>query len=469
MLSNRKTSLKTIVLFWLGIFFAGMLIVFNSVFYFTLKYSFYDKLHSSLILTADSIKDNFLKGYRYKRRLDRVMIIPQSERYGIYPLISIVYNEKLKVIATTTFGLKLDKENMIFHKFPQSFFVVNSPKYGRVLVYTKRINTPLKGFILVATPLSNIESKLDDILLKMVLLTPLFLLLLLIGVNMILNRILNPIKEITRVANKISVGELNQTIPLPKHNDEIRELVTSFNSMVLRLQNGIEMMERFNSDVSHELKTPLTVLKGEIDIALRKERSVEHYKHILEIMLKEVNYLIELVNEMLFLTKLENEGRKKIELVQVDDSLFNVLSQLSKKAKEFGVKLNLVYLDSCEIETNSTLLQALFINLIDNAIKYTPKGGKIDVSLRCQDDRLIFIVEDDGIGIAEEEISKIMDRFYRTEESRNRDEVKGFGLGLSIVQKCLEILDGKISFESELNRGTKVEVELRSVKNVMKM
>ena len=451
---NNKENLKVVVLCWFGVFIALLLIVFNTIFFQMLKHSFYNKISNSLSIISNQVKDEFVPVYGS----NKIVTIPQKLEYPVAPVMISVFGIKnMKVIAQTTMFLDIDLNSYLLSK--DNFFIGKSKKYGKIGIYILRLVSPIKGYIVVATPLHKVDEKLQDILIKMLILNPILLLLVMLGVNMVLNRVLNPIKNITKVANEIGVGDLDRTIPLPMQNDEIKELVKSFNAMVMRLRNGVEMMERFNSDVSHELKTPLTVLKGEVELALRKDRDTTYYKETLKIVLKEVNYLIDMVEEMLFFTKVENEISKK-SMVKIDEILLNVVSKLSIKAKEKNIKLNIDNLDMCDMETNPVLLQTLFINIIDNAIKYSFNDKKIDISLKCKDDCLEFIVKDEGIGIKESEIDKLTQRFYRTEKSRNRN-IKGFGLGLSIVQKLLEILGGNIKFISTENKGTEVKIVIK--------
>jgi len=451
---NNKENLKTIVLWWLGTFIALLLIIFNTIFYQLLKHSFYDRVSSSLSKVSNQVKDEIIP----TTSTNKIVTIPQKLDYPIAPVMIAVFgSQNSKIIAKTVVFLDVELTQLL--ETNQNFFIVKSEKYGKIGIFISKIVSPIKGAIVVATPLYKIDIKLQDILIRMLVLNPILLLLLLLGANVILDRILNPIKEITKVANEISVGDLDRIIPLPPQDDEIRDLVKAFNSMVIRLRNGIEMMERFNSDVSHELKTPLTVLKGEVELALRKDRSVDYYKETLNIVLKEVNYLIEMVEEMLFFTKLENEIDKK-ELVKVDEVLLNVVSKLSHKAKNSDIKLNIKKITPCSFETNPILLQTIFINIIDNAIKYSFKNRNIFISLECDNNKLIFEVQDEGIGIKQENIDKLMDRFYRTDDSRNRN-IKGFGLGLSIVKRVLEVLDGKIEFSSIPNQGTLVKIVIK--------
>ena len=450
---NNKENLKTIVLWWLGTFIALILIIFNTIFYELLKSSFYTRVQNSLSIVSHQVKEEFIP-----INSQRIVTIPQKLEFPISPvMIAVLGAKKMKIIAKTV--VFLDIKMYPYLKSDENFFIVQSKKYGKIAIYISRIISPIKGYIVVATPMQKVDIKLEDIFIKMIILNPILLLLLLLGANVILDRILNPIKEITKTANDICIGKLDKTLPVPTQNDEIQELVKAFNSMVIRLKSGIEMMERFNSDVSHELKTPLTVLKGELEIALRKDRDIEYYKNTIKTALNEVNYLIDMVEEMLIFTKLDSEANKN-ENIKVDEMVLNLLSKFSRKAKLKNINIEIQKLDMCELHTNPILLQTTFVNIIDNAIKYTPENKNIYISLINKDKEIEFIVEDEGIGISKEDIKNITDRFYRSELSRNR-EIKGFGLGLSIVKKCLEILNGDIFIESELNKGTKIKIVIK--------
>ena len=456
---NNKENLKTIVLWWLGTFIALILVIFNTIFYTMLKHSFYDRVENSLSIIANQVKDNFIP----IDSPNKIVTIPQKLDYPVSPVMIAVFGAKnMKIVAkSVTF---MDIKIGDYLKSYQDNVIVYTEKYGKVAIKIIKIISPIKGYIVVATPLYKIDIKLQDIFIKMIILNPILLILLLLGANIILDRILNPIKNIIKTANEISVGDLDRIIPLPLQDDEIKELVKAFNAMVIRLRNGIEMIHRFNSDVSHELKTPLSVLKGEIELALRKERSVDYYKETLNISLKEVNYLIEMVEEMLLFTKIENEVGN-LENVKLDEVLLNVISKLSQKADSKNIKIELEKLDIIEMNTNKFLVQTIFINIIDNAIKYSKEeGGKILISLFKEDNNIIFKVKDNGIGINENEIENLTERFYRVDKARNRG-IKGFGLGLSIVQKALEILDGEIQFLSEENKGTEVIIKFKGLKN----
>jgi len=452
----NKENLKTIVLWWLGTFIALILIIFNTIFYQMLKYSFYDKIKNSLVLVSNNVKDNFIPP-----SINKIVTIPPRLDYPISPVMISVFGAKnMHIIAKSVTFMNINLGNYI--KTNQEFLIAHNKKYGKIAIHITKIIAPIKGYIVVATPLYRVDLKLQDIFIKMIILNPILLILLLFGTNMILDRVLNPIKEITKAANEISVGDLDRIIPIPSQNDEIKELVLSFNSMVIRLRNGIDMIRRFNSDVSHELRTPLTVLKGEMELALRKDRDKEYYKNVLKSSLKEIDYMIDMVEEMLMFSKIDSEVEQK-ENVNLDEVLLKVVSKLSFKTKSKNLRIEFEKTEPIEIKSNPFLINAIFINIIDNAIKYSKENGVIKISLYKDDGNIIFEVMDTGIGIKKEDLKYLTDRFYRSDVSRNRN-IKGFGLGLSIVQKALDTIGGKIKFDSILDKGTIVTIKITNNK-----
>lgn len=453
---NNKENLKKIVLWWLGTFIALILIVFNTIFYQTLKYSFYDRVKNSLILVSHKVQENFSPP-----SINKVITIPSRLDYPISPVMVAVFGGKnMQIIAKSVTFMDINLGKSL--KENQEFIIAHNKEYGKIAIHIIKIVAPIKGYIVVATPLYRVDLKLQDIFIKMIILNPILLILLLLGTNMILDRILNPIKEITKAANEISVGDLDRIIPIPSQNDEIKELVLAFNSMVIRLRNGIDMIHRFNSDVSHELRTPLTVLKGEIELALRKDRDKEYYKNVLKKSLKEIDYMIDMVEEMLMFSKIESEVEEK-EDVNLDELLLKVVSKLSFKAKHKNLKIEFEKIEPIKIKSNPFLINAIFINIIDNAIKYSREFGIVKISLYKDDENIIFEVMDTGVGIKKEDLEHLTERFYRSDISRNRD-IKGFGLGLSIVKKALDTIDGKIKFDSILGKGTIVTIKIKDKK-----
>ena len=307
--------------------------------------------------------------------------------------------------------------------------------------------------------LKEINSKLTEVKNSLFVLEPILLLFLIFAASKLIDKILRPIKNITDTANNISVTDLSQTIKQPSSDDEIKQLVDSFNLMIKRLNTEVKQIEQFNSDVSHELKTPLTVIKGEIEITLNKTRESDYYIRTLKTIENESNQIQQIIDNLLMLTKYTKSNiQQTFETISLDSLLLDIINHYNIQLQKKNIKLHLEKFESIELKGNKQLISIIFSNLIDNAIKYTQNDKNIYIEL-YKIDKIYFIVKDEGIGIEKEQLSKVMDRFYRIDESRNK-KIKGFGLGLSLVKNSVELHDATIKIDSNKDKGTIVEVIL---------
>lgn len=440
-------SLKTKVLFWFGAATLMVLILFNVAIYHFLeqntKLSIQNKLYNKAVFINDSIKaKKSVKELLENKELESFDVAIIKEDKIIFKKGDIPFEPLLPFLE--------DKK---------SFFVFNQ---GDVLngLYIFKITEPFEGAIFFLEQNINKEINKDSQKVKeiLIVLEPILFFLLIFIASKLTDKILKSIKNITQTANTIYVTDLSQQIPQPKYDDEIKDLVDSFNKMIQRLKSGVELLEQFNSDVSHELKTPLTVIKGEIEITLNKVREPEYYMKSLETIKSETNQIQTIVDNLLMLTKYTKENiEQTFTSCSLDSLLLETINKYNKQLKDKNIKLHLQKFESVTIEGNSLLLSTIFSNLIDNAIKYTPNDKNIFISLYLKEDEIHFMIEDEGIGIKKEQLEKVMDRFYRVEESRNK-KIKGFGLGLSIVKNSVELHDATITIESVVNVGTKVEI-----------
>lgn len=421
----KFNSLKIKILLWFG----SVLIVIVSIFSFLAVYFFNKSIKESiknrLYKEAVYIENN-LKNFSYNEKLSNLEVL-------IYKNNKIIFKSK-------NFNEQVD--------FNKNFQIIDlGEKLKAVFIY-KNDN---KKIILIQ---KNIDDKTENLEDTLLILDPILIIILLLLASKLIDKILQPIEKTTELAKKITIQNLNETLPLPKNYIELQNLVSAFNEMIKRLNEGAKKIEKFNSDVSHELKTPLTIIKGEIDLALRKERNIDYYKNSLKKINNEISNLQKIINSLLLLTKnLNNQNNKLIEL---DDALLEIIDKFENKLKEKNLKLHIKKFEKVYFKADRYLISIIFSNIIENAIKYTPKNKNIYVSL-YQDSNIHFIVQDEGIGIKKDEISKITDEFYRVDESRNK-KIEGFGLGLSIVKKIVEFYNGKIIFTSKVSKGTKIEV-----------
>ena len=228
----------------------------------------------------------------------------------------------------------------------------------------------------------------------------------------------------------------------------------------LKMIKSIKQIKRFSSDVSHELKTPLTAMKGEIEVALKEPRSQEEYQKILYSNLEEVDTLQSIVKNLLMLTYLEKESLKsKFTPQNLDDVLLKAIEDLIIVGSQKNIIFEMTELESVTVIGDEILLKTVFSNLIENAIKYSPYHTTIFISLSAANHMAHFRIEDEGNGLEEEKLNLIFERFYRADDSRSK-KIKGFGLGLSIVQQIIDVHDGSITVKNRKPQGLEVEVTL---------
>lgn len=318
------------------------------------------------------------------------------------------------------------------------------------------------GIVQVGSPLEEIEEALRQLLLILLVAVPSVLILAVVGGLFLANKALRPVDEITNTARKIgSSGDLSQRIRLKrKVDDEIGRLAATFNEMIAKVENSFQQIKRFTADASHELKTPLTILRGEIEVGLKRLRTPEEYQKILASNLEEVKHMSRMVEDLLTLARADMgalELRK--EVVDLGGLVREVWEEVRLWAEDKGVELLFQEDGEARIMGDRGRLRQLALNLIDNAIKYTPSGGRVELRVVRDGDEVTFSVADTGEGIPAEDLQRIFERFYRVDKARSRQR-GGTGLGLSICKWIAEAHGGRISAESELGRGSKFHVFL---------
>jgi heavy metal sensor kinase len=278
-------------------------------------------------------------------------------------------------------------------------------------------------------------------------------------------RALAPVDRMTATAADITARKLNQRLEVMNPDDELGRLASTLNDMIERLARSFEEIRRFTADAAHELRTPLALLRTEIEVALRGVATSPPDARFLEGLLEEIERLTRLVTQLLFLCR-EDAGLIAWEPhpVQLDEVVSEVADHIRVVAGERGQTLNSAHLVPCRVWGNEDRLRQVIFNLLDNAIKYTPAGGTIDISLESHNGQTRMVVSDTGIGIAAEHLAQIFDRFYRVDPSRS-DQVEGTGLGLAICRSIAESHGGQLRVESTLCRGTQVTFLVPSLRS----
>lgn len=270
---------------------------------------------------------------------------------------------------------------------------------------------------------------------------------------------LKPVTAITETARRIEAENLNERIEIKVPQDEIGRLASTMNEMIGRLEKSFKQIRQFTGDASHELKTPLTIMKGEIEIALRSKGDPRYLREVLASNLEEIDRMSYIVRNLLDLAKMDVEkGTTAHDVVDLGKVVSDRCEQLRRLALDSGVRLDMLENKGLFVRGDHVRISQLIFNLIDNAIKYTPAGGSVEALLRREGDRAVFKVRDTGIGIAAEDLPYIFDRFYRVDKARKN--VGGAGLGLSICKEIAEAHGGTITVESVIGRGSIFTVSL---------
>jgi heavy metal sensor kinase len=276
---------------------------------------------------------------------------------------------------------------------------------------------------------------------------------------------LDPIDRITRAARQISARDLHQRLNMNLPNDEVGRLAATFDQMLARLENAFEQQQRFIADASHEMKTPLTILKGDVEVTLNRARTAETYRHTLENVNQTTDQLIALVQELLFLARSDDQQSVlTLETFNLAELLTSLSAGLMPKAVEKQIELHLDVTDILLIEADRSKISRVFINLIENAIKYSNEGDSVTVQAGVKDGQAWVSVADTGPGIAPEHLPHLFERFYRVDRARARissnGHTSGAGLGLSIVQWLVQVHNGRVEVTSEVGTGTTFTVWL---------
>lgn len=267
-------------------------------------------------------------------------------------------------------------------------------------------------------------------------------------------KLLSPFVTMRSLAEQIRQGKLKERIALGFKGREIEDLVMIFNDMLDGIQQSMEAQKSFSSDVSHEIRSPLTSLRGSIEVALRKKRTPEEYEEVLKNNLSDIVRLSRITDNLLFLARADN---KILELrrqwLDIGHLVERVVEQLKYKALAAGVSIEGKYGENIEISGDVELLEQAFTNLLDNAIKYSRRGGKITVRTEEEEGHITATISDTGVGIPEADIPHIFDRFYRVNKAHSR-KLGGTGLGLAITQWIINAHSGKMGVKSIEGSGT---------------
>lgn len=322
-----------------------------------------------------------------------------------------------------------------------------------------RNNNKIVGYLVVAMSMEDFEivQILKNIL---IVIFPLILIALFFIARFFAGRSILPVKTINDTSSQITRDNLQMRIPLPTNKDELYALSQNINNLLDRIEYAIEREKQFTSDASHELRTPLAVIKGTMEVLIRKPRNQQEYENKINFCISEVNRLNKMVDQLLLLARFENQKQNiNNESVYLNAILLDLISRFSEKIASKKITINSDFSSDFYIYSDAYLVSIIIGNLISNAIKYTNDHGEISINLTQKNDTILFTIIDNGIGISKNDLDKVFHSFYRA-DSLNHTTIKGTGLGLSIVKRLCELLHITIKIESELNVGTIIKLSL---------
>ena len=328
--------------------------------------------------------------------------------------------------------------------------------------YKRRFSLPNGAIysIQMAVDIERIKLTLRNLLENILIVIPV-LLLLSVGWGLYaLKQYREIVGNIVTITNRITSQNLQERLPVPETKDEFRSLSITINSMIERLERSFSEIKQFTADVSHELRTPLFALKGELEIALSQNRSDAEYREAIAESLERINFLIKMVNDLLLISRFDE---KKMYLDVMHLNLGEIVRDLHEfylpMAQDKKLQFSIEQCDDVVFPCDKTRIHQLFSNLIDNAIKFTMKGGSIALSLAADNRAVQFRVRDTGIGIPAADIPNIFNRFYQSDKSRSGAS-RGSGLGLHICKRIAEAYRGSVRAESNQGAGVTAIVTL---------
>jgi heavy metal sensor kinase len=460
-------SIRLTLTLWYAVTLAVILVLFSSFFYLTFKRELFLEVDQELLAIAEGIASPTLEPFLHTPPSAFEQVLEDFIGPRIAGKFVQVLDASAKVATASKNlqdqGFAVRKEDLF--KAAQGKIVYATvggweKQPLRIVSYPVMVNGRLAYLVQVGAPMMAAQEMLRKILIVLGVSIPLSLVLFGYGGWFLAGLSLKPVDILTRSAKKITAENLSQRLEVLNPHDEIGELAATFNNTLARLESAFSRMRQFSADVSHELRTPLTILRGETEVALRWVKEPEEYRAILQSNLEEIKRMSEIIEYLLDLAKAE-EGMLRLEPSEValNDLLNELVSQTKVLARQKGVVLVFEALYPVAVSGDRLRLRQIFLNLLDNAVKYTPAGGEVRVVLDSAEQSARVAVIDTGSGIPEEDLPYLFDRFYRVDKARNRAD-GGTGLGLSLSRSLAEAHGGRIEVVSQLGMGSVFTVYL---------
>ena len=408
---------------------------------------------------------NFRPEWTYDRADPEEALIVNSIQGGVYLLMDS--NRKVLQLSETYKGIALPtaaEVSAVLANRTEAVWAHKRDEYGVDYLLRQGVmvdNTQRRYYMVIGKSLGDVESTINRF-------TRFYSL---VGISAILvgwllgwvmaGRALLPLNSVSQAAQEIKGSNLKIRIPLRGAGDELDRLIGAFNDMTSRLDSSFEQIRQFSTDVSHELRTPLTSIRGQMEVALITAKTAEEFRDTVVDALQDVEHLSNIVRALLQLSQAES-GQLVLHLAPLDLAplVEDIADQFEIPAEDQKLTIETaIEREGCVVKADRTQIGRLVTNLISNAVKYTPSGGRVKVELKRHEEVVQFVVSDTGVGIAADHLPHIFDRFYRVRKMQTKS-VQGLGLGLSFVAWIVQVHGGKVDVESTEGTGTTFIVSL---------
>ncbi len=462
---NRNSLRARVTAFYVGML-AVTLIFFSILVYVGVRTYLTKSLERSLSTTVRNIEADYLAPLENKGPAWFQAEMSESYPSGISdPFVRIFEADKvlydsgdLRDPVVRISDLPHPIQNEELNNFHRTF----SSTGQLLMIYTVAYNLPSGRLILVETGASMepLQHLLHSLFLILLIATPGILFIAAVGGHMLMARPLRPVVDLTEQAERIGRKQMGERLPIIPSGDELERLSLALNRMIDRLEEALAHNQRFSADASHELRTPLTIIRGELEALLQMPALPAQAMDGISSALEEGDRMSRIVHSLMTISRLDGGG-ERMEMLPVElASLVSVtLEHMSLLAEEKSISLTCQTEERVYVTGDAMRLKQVVVNLVDNAIKYTPVGGAIEVQLFARQQRAVLVISDTGIGIPAESLPAVFERFYRTDQARSRVS-GGTGLGLAIVKAICGGHDGTLSIESVEGKSTTLRVEL---------
>jgi heavy metal sensor kinase len=454
------SSIRVRLTFWYLLTFGSLLIAFSTYIYSSLANDLRRRFDASILRTAEAIASEFGKF------AERDNVVKGAEE-AIEEL-----REGRETAAIFREGRLLTSsgddvtEALASAKIPTAPGALKEPVFATEEWMNKRlVVVPFQAggvnyVIAELEPLDKLEGEIGHMRRIILFGLPAALILTAAGGFLLARKSLSPVVTISEQADHISAKNLNERLKITNPDDELGRLAGVFNALLSRLDTSFRVMREFMADASHELRTPLTIIQGEAEVSLSNDGTAGEYRQSLGVIRDQAKRSARIVSDMLALARADaGEQNWRMEELYLNDLVEESGQAAQSLAALKGIRFTCEAGEDVMFKGNEELLRRMIVNLIDNAIRYTPAGGSVSVALTCEQSCARLEVSDTGIGIPPESVERVFDRFYRVEDSRTRAS-GGSGLGLSIVKLAAESHRGSVSLVSEPNRGSTFTVSL---------